>query len=89
MKTPPLVGTILPGITRATVLELARRLGYTVEEAPISVTEALQADEVFTTGAPLSTRCQLLLPCLTGCAFTSPAGMPSHAVPVARMHWRR
>lgn len=32
------------------MIELARAKGYTVEEAPVSVAEALAADEVFTTG---------------------------------------
>lgn len=50
IRTPPLRGTILPGVTRRSVIELARRLGYQVEEAPVSVDEALQADEIFTTG---------------------------------------
>ena len=45
-----LQGTILPGITRASIIELARRKGYVVEEAEISVEEALDADEMFTTG---------------------------------------
>ena len=45
-----LQGTILPGVTRRSVLELARDLGYTVEETPISVQEAMEADEIFTTG---------------------------------------
>lgn len=35
MKTPPL-GTILPGITRASVIELARAQGVLIEEAPYS-----------------------------------------------------
>ena len=43
-------GTILPGVTRKSVLELARDLGFTAEEAPITIEEAMQADEVFTTG---------------------------------------
>ena len=43
-------GTILPGVTRKSVNELARLRGYNVEEAPISVQEAMEADEVFTTG---------------------------------------
>ncbi len=34
--TPPL-GTILPGITRKSVIELARRHGHTVEEKPYSI----------------------------------------------------
>lgn len=50
IKTPPLKGTILPGVTRRSVVELARDLGYTVEETPVSVHEAMEADEIFTTG---------------------------------------
>ena len=47
--TPPL-GTILAGITRATLIELARDRGYTVTERSISLGEALAADEAFFTG---------------------------------------
>jgi len=50
IKTPPLTGTILPGVTRRSIIELARARGYDVEEAPVSVTEAMEADELFTTG---------------------------------------
>lgn len=46
----PLQGTILPGVTRRSIIELARSRGYTVEEAPVTVTEAMEADELFTTG---------------------------------------
>lgn len=42
IKTPPLVGTILPGVTRESIMELAKARGYLVEEAPISVPEALE-----------------------------------------------
>lgn len=50
IKTPPLSGTILPGVTRRSLLELAADRGYTVEEAPVTIHEALEADEVFTSG---------------------------------------
>ena len=50
IKTPPLSGTILPGVTRRSIIELARIRGYQVEETPVSITEALEADEIFTTG---------------------------------------
>lgn len=43
---PFLQGTILPGVTRRSIIELARSRGYTVEEEPVSVTEAMEADEV-------------------------------------------
>ena len=32
------------------IIELARKRGYTVEEVPVSVHEAMEADELFTTG---------------------------------------
>ena len=51
IKTPALVGTILPGVTRNSILKLAVDMGYTVEETNVAVKEALQADEVFTSGA--------------------------------------
>lgn len=47
--TPPL-GTILAGITRESVIELARDLGYKVEERAIKLEEAYEADECFFTG---------------------------------------
>lgn len=43
-------GTILPGVTRKSVIQLARLRGYNVEEAAVSVEEAMNSDEVFTTG---------------------------------------
>jgi branched-chain amino acid aminotransferase len=49
--TPSLDGTILPGVTRGSILQLATKLGYEAVEAKISVQDALDADEVFTTGA--------------------------------------
>eukprot|EP00803_Ostreobium_quekettii_P002122 evm.model.scf_1975.1 EVM.evm.TU.scf_1975.1 scf_1975:5087-10260(+) len=50
LKTPPLGGTILPGVTRESVLELAAARGYITEETPVSVREALEADELFVVG---------------------------------------
>ena len=35
--TPPIGGTILPGITRASVIEIAAGLGISVTEAPYSL----------------------------------------------------
>ncbi|KAM0926330.1 hypothetical protein ACQ4PT_003442 [Festuca glaucescens] len=48
--TPALEGTILPGITRKSIIEVAESKGYKVEERPVSVDELLTADEVFCTG---------------------------------------
>jgi branched-chain amino acid aminotransferase len=49
VKTPPLP-TVLDGITRASVIELARDAGLPVVEAPITRDELYIADEVFLTG---------------------------------------
>lgn len=50
IKTPPLAGSILPGVTRRSIVQLAKDLGYEVREEPISVQEALEAKEMFTSG---------------------------------------
>lgn len=50
LYTPEAESSILPGITRASVIELARDMGYKVVEKPISKDELLAADEVFFTG---------------------------------------
>ncbi len=49
IRTSP-VSSILRGITRQTVIELARERGWTVLESPISRDELYTADEVFFTG---------------------------------------
>jgi hypothetical protein len=41
---------VAAGVTRDSIIQLARRLGYEVHEEPVSVHEAMEADEVFTTG---------------------------------------
>jgi D-alanine transaminase len=50
LKTAPVTNYILPGITRATVLELAPGVGVPVREEPFSVDELMAADEVFLSG---------------------------------------
>lgn len=50
ISTPPLAGSILPGVTRASVVELARARGYEVVEEAVDVEDAMKADELFTTG---------------------------------------
>jgi branched-chain amino acid aminotransferase len=47
--TPPL-GTILAGITRSTVIQIARDEGIIVTERSISLDEVFEADEAFFTG---------------------------------------
>jgi branched-chain amino acid aminotransferase len=48
--TPGVDQDILEGITRKSVIDMARHLGYTVIERPVDKTELLIADEVFFTG---------------------------------------
>jgi branched-chain amino acid aminotransferase len=50
LLTPPLVSSILPGITRDSVLALAGRLGIPVVERPLPREMLYVADEVFFTG---------------------------------------
>ncbi len=51
LVTPPESAAILPGITRARVLEVARTAGYEVELRAISRSEISRADEVFITSS--------------------------------------
>jgi branched-chain amino acid aminotransferase len=50
LKTPPLSSAILEGITRDTVIALAKSQGLTVQETCITRDEIYVADEVFLTG---------------------------------------
>ncbi|MCO5413392.1 D-amino-acid transaminase [Ralstonia mojiangensis] len=49
--TRPLSNAVLPGITRVSILALARKHGLTLEERTFTVAEAQQAAEVFYTSA--------------------------------------
>lgn len=48
--TPYSTSSILPGLTRDTVMQLAKKLGYEVREEPISRESLYLADEFFMTG---------------------------------------
>ena len=50
ITTPPLSTSILPGITRNSVIQIAQDLGYTVDEAHLIRTDLYVADEIFMTG---------------------------------------
>lgn len=50
ISSPEISGTILPGITRKSIIDVARKQGFQVEERPVPVEELLDADEVFCTG---------------------------------------
>lgn len=49
--TPPLDTPVLPGITRARVIEAAVRLGVPVREAPLTLDDLRGADEAFLTSS--------------------------------------
>lgn len=51
LHTPPLDTPILPGITRATILELAPILEIETSEAPLTIEDILNADELFVTNS--------------------------------------
>lgn len=50
ISTPPQTASILDGITRKSIIQIARDLGYTVVERDIARAELTLADEVFLTG---------------------------------------
>jgi branched-chain amino acid aminotransferase len=58
--TPPMTADILEGITRDSILQLAREVGITVDERPIDRTELYVADEVFFCGTGAQ-----VAPCVT------------------------
>ncbi|XP_010557542.1 PREDICTED: branched-chain-amino-acid aminotransferase 6 [Tarenaya hassleriana] len=56
VSTPATSGTILPGITRKSIIDLARDIGFRAEERVVPVEELLDADEVFCTGTAVVVR---------------------------------
>ena len=50
IATPPLATSILPGITRDSLIQIAQDLGYTVEEKNLIRSDLSTADEIFMTG---------------------------------------
>lgn len=51
--TRPLGHEILPGITRAALMDCANKLSLTIEERPFTIEEAKVADEAFVTAASI------------------------------------
>lgn len=54
--THPRSNVILPGITRGFVVDMAREMGFEVEERPIQVEELSRVDETFFTGTTTEVR---------------------------------
>ena len=50
MHTPDLSSSILPGITRDSIIQIAQDIGYPVVQKPLIRTDLYLADEVFMTG---------------------------------------
>jgi branched-chain amino acid aminotransferase len=50
LHTPDLSASILPGITRDTIIQIAQYLGYSVVQKPLIRTDLYTADEVFMSG---------------------------------------
>jgi branched-chain amino acid aminotransferase len=50
LNTPPVTSSCLPGITRDTVIRIARGMGYEVRETDVVRSNLYHADEVFFTG---------------------------------------
>jgi branched-chain amino acid aminotransferase len=50
LSTPPVTSSCLPGITRDTVIRIARGMGYEVRETDVVRSNLYHADEVFFTG---------------------------------------
>jgi branched-chain amino acid aminotransferase len=50
IHTPPQTASILDGISRKSIIQIARDLGYEVVERDIARAELVLADEVFLTG---------------------------------------
>ncbi|KAE8008212.1 hypothetical protein FH972_004746 [Carpinus fangiana] len=50
ISTPATLGTILPGVTRKSIIDIALDSGYQVQECVIPVEDLMDADEVFCTG---------------------------------------
>jgi len=42
IKTPALTGSILPGVTRSSLLQLAKHLGYSIEEVRLDIADVLK-----------------------------------------------
>ncbi len=53
VKTPPVETPVLPGVTRATVIEVAKANSIPLEERPLTINDLLEADEVFLTSTSM------------------------------------
>ena len=57
LSTPPVTRSLLPGLTRSTVLTLAAESGLRTQERDLTVADLQSADELFTTGTASGVLC--------------------------------
>jgi para-aminobenzoate synthetase/4-amino-4-deoxychorismate lyase len=84
LLTPPTDGRILPGVTRARVLEVGAAIGLEAREAELSDEDLLGADEVFLTG---SVRGVERVAALDGTALATAGEIASHLGAELRRAW--
>lgn len=84
LRTPPADGSVLPGVNRARVLELARAAGVETREEPISHERLHEARELFTTG---SVRGVEHVRALDGVAFDGPGEIAGRLQDELRRRW--
>ncbi len=80
--TRPADHGILRGITRTVVLDVAKKLGHTIEERPFTVEEALAASEAFVTAAT-----QIVMPVVQIDGKPVGNGHPGLVVTSLRVHF--
>lgn len=84
LRTPPADGSILPGVTRALAIELAREAGTVVREEPLTVADLLVVREAFVTG---SVRGVEPVRSLDGTAIPGPGAVTTMLADALRRRW--
>jgi para-aminobenzoate synthetase / 4-amino-4-deoxychorismate lyase len=82
LLTPPADGRILPGVTRALLLELAPALGYHAHETPIALDRARRAPVTFMTSA-----IRLAVPAGLADRAAPPTAAVDHIRAALAAHW--
>ncbi len=86
LRTPPVDGSILPGIARRQVLEVAREAGIPVEEEHLTLADLRQAGEAFLAG---SVRGVEPVRSLDGADLALPGALSSRIAADLRSRWLR
>jgi len=83
--TPPLDGRILPGVTRSTVIDMAREEGVEVIESALSLDLLIESDEVFLTN---SIRGIEAVGSIDGAQLADERPLTSHLAEALRSGWK-